>query len=412
MSDKECKCEIEPRCDYGPGSRMHYFPGMTLEAEDLLHDQAYHRLRHQRLNRHLHGWGILCGLKVVFCPDSCMVKVEPGAALDCDGRLIEVCRQVDVVNILDLCRQESCSEQMAAKDYCVVLKYHEAKASPRAQQGAGADGCETMCQPSMVREGFCIELMPGVHPCCKEGRDLPACDCGRLDQPTIQSAIEQLSQLCAAGDCPPCCGPCDILVLARIRIHCSQLQQGGQFKEIEADDDGRPYRRYAWTADRLTRLHQALLHLACSLKETVTVSLGGNVDSLGGFRGAYTWLSEGELELLNESFSDTHALVRGLRTPQQLREVHGATGIDQERLAKLAKISDAMRISGVGKGMGELIVEADYTLRSLRGCQAGKVEAALKATNAKNKLVNSAPKAQMIEGWIKEAEALEPGLEY
>jgi hypothetical protein len=39
-------------------------------------------------NKHLHGYGVVCGLKVICGPDRSSVRVEKGYALDCEGNII------------------------------------------------------------------------------------------------------------------------------------------------------------------------------------------------------------------------------------------------------------------------------------------------------------------------------------
>lgn len=61
------------------------------------HDLRFHK-------RHLHGWGIVCGLQVHCDGSSCdTVTVRDGYAIDCDGRDI-VLRRDEQVNVLKLIR--------------------------------------------------------------------------------------------------------------------------------------------------------------------------------------------------------------------------------------------------------------------------------------------------------------------
>src|SRR5437763_9808900 len=62
-------------CDSMPDlTRLRYFYGQMLGASDLQTEQDYFRKKLKLLNRCLHGYGTVCGLKVVAC------KSEP----DCD----------------------------------------------------------------------------------------------------------------------------------------------------------------------------------------------------------------------------------------------------------------------------------------------------------------------------------------
>jgi hypothetical protein len=54
-------------------------------------------------NKHLHGWGIVCGLQVV-CEDGAVVRVRSGYAIDCEGRDLRV-RDDVLLNIPDLAVQ-------------------------------------------------------------------------------------------------------------------------------------------------------------------------------------------------------------------------------------------------------------------------------------------------------------------
>jgi hypothetical protein len=84
-------CANEPMdCDYIAEERNHYFTGKYLTARDFADEQAYFLNRHRLHNRLLHGWGIVCGLKIVRHPNlDCRkrwVVIHPGIALDCCGR--------------------------------------------------------------------------------------------------------------------------------------------------------------------------------------------------------------------------------------------------------------------------------------------------------------------------------------
>ena len=70
--------------------RNRYFTGKYMTARDFAADQAYFLSRRSIHNRLLHGWGIVCGLRVVphptpECRESWVV-VKAGIAIDCTGR--------------------------------------------------------------------------------------------------------------------------------------------------------------------------------------------------------------------------------------------------------------------------------------------------------------------------------------
>src|ERR1044071_3105635 len=60
----------DPACDAMPDStRLRYFHGQMLVAHDLQTEQDYFREKLKLLNRCLHGYGTVCGLKVVPIKD-------------------------------------------------------------------------------------------------------------------------------------------------------------------------------------------------------------------------------------------------------------------------------------------------------------------------------------------------------
>jgi hypothetical protein len=70
--------------------RNRYFTGKYMTARDFQGEQQYFLSRHQLHNRLLHGWGIVCGLRVLHHPNrECVARwvvVRAGIALDCCGR--------------------------------------------------------------------------------------------------------------------------------------------------------------------------------------------------------------------------------------------------------------------------------------------------------------------------------------
>jgi hypothetical protein len=95
QTSQQCK---PPACDIPPFCRNNYFTGKLLTERDLTAEQRYltDKLRLHHLA--LHGWGVICGLKVrshPHCPEL-KVVVEPGLAIDPCGRFIRVLKPMDV----------------------------------------------------------------------------------------------------------------------------------------------------------------------------------------------------------------------------------------------------------------------------------------------------------------------------
>ena len=57
-----------PACNYGPFTRNNYFTGKLLVERDFTDESRFHmeKLRHHE--QLLHGWGVVCGLKVKAAP--------------------------------------------------------------------------------------------------------------------------------------------------------------------------------------------------------------------------------------------------------------------------------------------------------------------------------------------------------
>src|SRR5262245_10147019 len=97
--------------------RVRIFSGQLLSAGDFQDEQRYHLEMRRRLNRALHGWGIVEGLGVTTGGTAARptVVVEPGLALDASGREIEVTAHVE----LDVPESD--------RPWYVVVRYKEAE---------------------------------------------------------------------------------------------------------------------------------------------------------------------------------------------------------------------------------------------------------------------------------------------
>jgi hypothetical protein len=80
--------------------RNRYFTGKYMAARDFRGEQEYFLSRHRLHQRLLHGWGIVCGLRVCRHPDpACAdrwVVVRSGVAVDCCGRELILCEDMPV----------------------------------------------------------------------------------------------------------------------------------------------------------------------------------------------------------------------------------------------------------------------------------------------------------------------------
>lgn len=70
-------------------TRLRYFDGQLLSADDLRDEQSYFLDRLRRHNRFLHGWGVISGLEVKV-DNAADIEVAPGMAIDCAGNELVV----------------------------------------------------------------------------------------------------------------------------------------------------------------------------------------------------------------------------------------------------------------------------------------------------------------------------------
>jgi hypothetical protein len=131
--------------------RLNYFSGRLLTAEDFATEQSYWLGKHRSHGRHLHGSGIVCGLRVTPSGPG-GVTVEPGLAIDGLGREIVVPapRQMpDPRQPIDD-RGEPCGPPVDAEVVTIRLAYAE------RPEGGGDPA-------PFVREGYRLGVRPGRH---------------------------------------------------------------------------------------------------------------------------------------------------------------------------------------------------------------------------------------------------------
>jgi hypothetical protein len=164
-----------------PGAlkRPRYEVGDRLAAADLSAEQAWRRQRLRRHNRHLHGWGIVCGLHVVPALDAGRpwgLLVCPGYALGPygDEMLVSCAAGVDI-------REWIWSRPAdAGRLAYVAIRYADTSVAPRSVK-TGECGCEgDRTRHSMITENWKIEVLwtlpeRGTLPPFDLCHDLPSC---------------------------------------------------------------------------------------------------------------------------------------------------------------------------------------------------------------------------------------------
>jgi hypothetical protein len=240
--DLRCEpCEIPALC------RNNYFTGKLLTEHDFKAEQRYFfdklRLHHLAL----HGWGVVCGLKVKphRYPDCPRIVVEPGLAIDGCGREIRLLEEVDVAlppklkqpEAEEKCPPEPADEKPPGKEV----------PAPGKEKDAGPHEPEGKYEPAGQHQhggGYTEEDEPHqeIHPCppgpepaipetlyiclryveCEEGL-MPApfdeCSCSGKDgkkptricqgyeidvlfeDPGIFKEVKERKEHCGTGDC-------------------------------------------------------------------------------------------------------------------------------------------------------------------------------------------------------------------
>ncbi|HEY4668305.1 MAG TPA: hypothetical protein VIH05_00870 [Tepidiformaceae bacterium] len=210
-----CGCSDGFPCPPGQGSgmeRTRFFPRQLVAPDDLTQDQIYFRDKALRHNRLLHGWGVVCGARVMANPsDTCKVVVEAGYILGPYGHEILIDKNVDV----DLCHEGLDGNAVSAcgggDPWCtnvrvgrpggrtlyLAVRHDECETRPVRAQGHGCGCAEADCEYSRIRDGYAIKVL----------LDLPSSYSDPMPQPDIEQAVS-----CVTGPngtfearaCPPC----------------------------------------------------------------------------------------------------------------------------------------------------------------------------------------------------------------
>lgn len=155
-----------PACEIGPFLRNHYFTGKLLLERDFTDEQRYliEKLRHH--HQRLHGWGVVCGLKVKQHgqPDcrSRFVCVEPGTAIDCCGHEIVV-RDEDCLDLLGIPALKDLWDRKDTKDtkhrLQICLRYVECPTEeiPVLYDDCAGDGGQ--CAPNRILESYALDVL-------------------------------------------------------------------------------------------------------------------------------------------------------------------------------------------------------------------------------------------------------------
>jgi hypothetical protein len=187
----------------GTIERPRFFPRQLVTPDDLTLGQDYFRHKIRRLNRYLHGWGVVCGTRVEPSKQVWKVIIHRGYILGPYGDEIvmerDICFDVrtrcfaassgDACDeIVDpLCPDQTLEPRRGGKPYYIAVRYKEMPSRPVRVQPVGCGCDDTSCEYSRWRDGYEICVLDQCPPSHATPPDL-----NNLTRPT------------GIPDCPPC----------------------------------------------------------------------------------------------------------------------------------------------------------------------------------------------------------------
>lgn len=240
-----------------PARRNNYFTGQLLTERDFRNEQSYFVGKQKQHNRYLHGYGVVCGLRVLPTepPRPRCVVVEPGLALDPWGREIVVAEPTEFDFGERGCRDALGLPGRSGSVYLTV-EYHEEGVELVPRPGVGEPGEEGDAVPSRIAETFRLSLRP-EPPEVDDGVSRQLCE-ALVEAIRKRVGVEELHVLLCEFLSQPCrpCAPDPALTLARI-----DLPARGPITAAEIDNCS--HRHLALSAEQVLRILLCVVaHLA------------------------------------------------------------------------------------------------------------------------------------------------------
>jgi hypothetical protein len=276
-------------CDIPPFSRNNYFTGKLLTERDFTAEQQYAANKLRLHHVALHGWGVVCGLKVTphpICP-ALRIVVEPGIAVDGCGREIRITEKVEPKlphpDLPSSTQEDPCPpepdpvysksdgpEDLEAHpspsvNLYVCLRYVEWEAELMA--APFSECAQTGNLPNRINESYEFEVVTNTkEPKCFEQVRTDTEGCGCEDSDEIDDSLIERCAKPFHTDCIP---------LAIIRDYAP-----GAAVTVEAIDN-RTYRRLLPSTTALDLL------IRCVLRKIPTRTLTRITDISWSHRGEY-----------------------------------------------------------------------------------------------------------------------------
>lgn len=210
MTETNCGCGSTTTTDataaLGRGTieRPRFFPRQLVTPDDLTLGQDYLRNKIRRINRYLHGWGVVCGTRVdksskpwkvivhqgyILGPFGDEIVIERDICFDVRTRCVAVSAGDACDDVVDpLCPDRSLDPRRADKPFYVAVRYKEIPSRPVRVQPVGCGCDDTSCEYSRWRDGYEICVIDA----CPTATHTNPPDLNTLTRPT------------GIPDCPPC----------------------------------------------------------------------------------------------------------------------------------------------------------------------------------------------------------------
>jgi predicted flap endonuclease-1-like 5' DNA nuclease len=113
-----------------------------------------------------------------------------------------------------------------------------------------------------------------------------------------------------------------------------------------------------------------------------------------------------EMKALGKAgLADTEALGKTILDAKGRKALATTTALSEKRLTELAEICDLLRIRGVGPKMASLLrLSGVFDSSDLAKAKAPQLYEAMKKANAIHGTSEVVPEADVLEGWIKDAQ--------
>jgi hypothetical protein len=185
--------------------RTRFFQRQLITPDDLNQNQTYFREKMRRHNRMLHGWGVVCGVRVRQGTGDCEIVVEPGYILGPYGDEIIIDQEVTV----DLCREgldgnavSPCANDLdpwcndirvnrqPGQPLYVAVRYAECQSRPVRVHTNGCGCNEGECEYSRIRDSYAVKVLTSLPESYSEARRPPrASVVGRCTEEQMKTGI-------------------------------------------------------------------------------------------------------------------------------------------------------------------------------------------------------------------------------